>query len=1402
MIAHSFGDTTVPMSHFRHWYLKHFSESKRDGSSDLDNFAIYFLNAMRQQTEHYLRSNENDQTFQTSIQAVQSVAAGCDTGGGNEKKNRCNTPRRAQDSAPPTPNFASTPEQRRNASAYFESSLGEDFPGNARGSRKNSSFAVSTPTQSLDRSRGYSFKSDSYTPIRRIQNSSRRSGNSSSLQALTPHSADKSVPVRNNSSSSNFCLGDFIVLHQSNSRSNRKKSSHTQVQNTAIASTGDSTSNSKPKKRVVPTTISHRAVASEVGDLKPFGCSSSFSNENNILKLTNAEIEDKNECSIMAARKSLKFNANEISKELEMNCVGDDEKNLRGMIERKLRDVAASKVESETVEAQLSKQLPPVELDKIKNRPHIQILADIYVVLMDLNFVTNILSEMAFVLNLLNAQEPRAVGVHQIGSVKSVNELLVEGDGELSMGMSMLNSVTSCIYFALCVLKRQRHLFAHLDAKSLGVVMHNERVYSLDMELKSYLVSIYEQKQSLLLGKSHTLDISAPIDRSFKSVYYQEDKDSRQHFVSNSEFGAFKTQRDLFYKVLKLWETHHLNPNWNFSQELAPRIREIFKQSENPINMAHFSKLFVSQLLISASDAASPEDIGVDVDAEKFSKLTQRLVAPSNFSVDYQFPRNQAFFRDFIIEAKSLPFGEQLRMALYSQLLNLNNSTFEQLNVLNDNKEADELEPQDDKGEINEFIVRPEVLASMIILAKFLGFVTAYPYSQSLHVANMSGNIEKKQLTLRSLFQPHFSVSQHLLEAIKGKKILITLPWLIQYLVMLDNVTLQLEDIVKATHMLYAVYTQIGFESAGTYLLSSTSIFILRCCLGWLFDTKPMIAENYFRYRASQRRTEDNSNEKYLQYRELSAGIFRIPEKDFRQASETNVSLSIQVSYNTSMPLNPVLESLLPVACPFLAEFRVAIMPSKYATTKYVSRTGRYRHITTRIAEPQLPATNSPSHAQCKATSNALNSQQSQQNKLIEAFLHSQNASMRRLIEFVTERIYKSVVKDGQHKFILPSKADADKRVNEITSTDIDEVFTKVTAIYESAHEDARQKWETNLPKVVDERIATALHALLPEQTTFVVEKTYSQLIRQKAMKRIQHWFQDNLQRSNLYCGDLNEIAQKISKANKKEQQVSSLSELKIVQLEPSVSDLLDELQYWLHCTSIRTDLLVTAEPDAITSFLRRIPEAFANTLPIIFYRLIGAGLVQITQHLIIYKPEWLTAELMSSVCTVWSHPNFQFVVSTVERSKRNLNQITAQIDNKGSDDDSNSNSSSLAVQRTPSIYDGLITVAFIEALGENGVPFGKLKDLLVYMIKKSVLTIDNVNVLFVPIFKENWPAAVLNEISKTLQCVADETGQVRRTKSAAATNNDDSSDDEAKSHLFMEVLADLSRDVDNFSFY
>lgn len=96
-----------------------------------------------------------------------------------------------------------------------------------------------------------------------------------------------------------------------------------------------------------------------------------------------------------------------------------------------------------------------------------------------------------------------------------------------------------------------------------------------------------------------------------------------------------------------------------------------------------------------------------NIDLSKLSKLRQRLVAPSPFSTQYLFPGNQAFFRDFIICCDfHMMFMEQLKIALISELLHMNDSSMETLSIARGNSNNDDDDDNKEKSfQQQEFIV-------------------------------------------------------------------------------------------------------------------------------------------------------------------------------------------------------------------------------------------------------------------------------------------------------------------------------------------------------------------------------------------------------------------------------------------------------------------------------------------------------------------------------------------------------------------------------------------------------------------------------------------------------------------------------------------------------------------------
>ncbi|XP_016933848.2 protein disks lost [Drosophila suzukii] len=1198
-------------------FVAHFKKGGKgdhqQGNCSLEEFAAYFLAALRQSTRQYFYTRSSE----TPVQSLTPI----------------------RQPKPPPADVAKDLEEQQ--------------------LQLNESLILNRSSGSVT----------SITPARQQPHGRRSMSGSGGQFCSTPNrSGGGGTPGGGHS----LCLGDFVVTtpNQSQQRSKKKTTPQQQQQNQHPGAGAGATPQSKPWRRVLPMTISKNVSANS-----SFGDTSSFSNENNLWRISqSSEIFDRSQGAAleMEARKSLLLNKQEIKTEAPVN-VSQQER--------------APEDEVFAGEA--------LNLEDVSDTNQLQLISSIYSLLLDLNLVPNVLSELSFVLHLLN--------------IRDFGQSSKESD--VPAALERLTQYKSCVYFALKLLENQQKLLLQLDKRTLVVLLQNERLSLLPPAMVQQLETSCQQRQEL--GNTpFALDNSS--SSAQQNVYYHVEKDSRDNFPTQNEFGAFKTQRDLFYKALKQWEVSHLNRVFNFASELAPRIREIFKVSEHPVNMAHFAKLFVSQLLISATETTeSPEELGFKLDPLRHNKLAQRLVT-SNSSVEGQFPRSQAFFRDFIAGCSSVAFLVHLKLALFVQLVRHNDSTFDLLQL------AEDVGAEEQSAQQGPYIVRVQAMANMLILAKFLGYVTVLPFSGTTQHGNPAPpHLCPQQLQLRSHFHPDFSLREILERSMRQGKLLITLPWLVQYLVMLDLVSLHLPDSLATLELLYGLYAALHMEK-----LQPGAVFIVRSCIGWLLDAQPQLVNDYYSHRAAKHSTSSIVD--------LCLSGLRCHEK-----------------------LNsPLLEELLPVACPFLQEFRVSITPSRQA------RSGRFRYITTRLE--QLQQSSSGTSKETMAPSELTPSEQ-QQRKLADAFLHSQNASTRRLIEFVTERSFKCVVKDAQQEILLPSKSSADAKVNEISSVKQEEVYQKLQQIFQEAREKACQRWKEQVPQMLDRRIGKSLEALLPASTNVVLRSTYAHLIRVQAVQQLQHWLQSSVLQSTFYHGDLQELATKVCNSNRNKADAAAAggngsSEL---QLSPdvgfSMSELLFQLQQWLHCLSLRPENVGSRQE--LAELLRQSQQAVMfPQMPTVFYHLVGSGLVHLLQLIINRKPNFLDEELISTCCSVWRSPQF------------------------------------MASETSPGIFEGLLSISFVEEMCRNPDSFRMLEKILKSMLHTGAIRADQLNELFMPLFAQNWPPNVWSTLSNLLQQLS-----LSGKDTGGHDTSSESHEDEAKSHLFMEMLADLSRDLDSF---
>lgn len=723
------------------WLLEKLTNTS---ACSIEDFAVFYLNLIKNQTDDFIKNN----TSTCNTPRKPSIANINDSVNEFISKYQC--------SESVASNFDENRVKRQSSRELFVKhdmkslplidSEAQQIPSPSQFIHRNATIKSSTPVASFTRN---NLSTDLLPSNTSTPNSSRNTTkNSISFQSPmnARNSSRKSLDLssKNNSrrnTNNSLCLGDFLNTSTNSSSGKggkRRNTSHQssileitpKFSNTDFPSLSETSPNeaksqpkkaeNKPKKRVVPITISRQTTPGPTTFT-----SSSFQSENNLSNLTATESMEFGD---MRSEMRKMFNQREaISKDFTES---EPQKNLHAIVRASLPS-ATQLTDTPRKPSTLQFDESRVERKEILTK-----MAKVYSILLDLNMVPNILSEYSYLFNILNTDhEP-------LDQLTLQNQNLTKSFTE-SVSM-ILKSSHNCIYFIVKVLSYQKSNLALLDVMTLRVLIDNERVQQLAKDLHDHIRIAIKQKSQLdTLNKTNSNN-----DNSIgKVVFYQQETDNRDNFPSEREFGAFKKQRDLFYTILRSWELKHLDQAYDFSRDLGSKIRSLISTMEHPINMAHLARLFTSQLIISCNFDNSANELQMvlpNIDLSKLSKLRQRLVAPSQFSTQYLFPGNQAFFRDFIICCDNyMMFMEQLKISLISELMQMNNSSIDTLCITptnNDEKNVKEVK--------EEFIVRAETMTTMRVLAKFIGFVVSRPFSFDGYRNTL---VDQKQSEIRNL---------------------------------------------------------------------------------------------------------------------------------------------------------------------------------------------------------------------------------------------------------------------------------------------------------------------------------------------------------------------------------------------------------------------------------------------------------------------------------------------------------------------------------------------------------------------------------------------------------------------------------------------------------------------------
>lgn len=486
-----------------------------------------------------------------------------------------------------------------------------------------------------------------------------------------------------------------------------------------------------------------------------------------------------------------------------------------------------------------------------------------------------------------------------------------------------------------------------------------------------------------------------------------------------------------------------------------------------------------------------------------------------------------------------------------------------------------------------------------------------------------------------------------------------------------------------------------------------TSKFIVKICLGWLFE-HPEIPEDYYSF-----------NSKKV---EMKVGESELP---------------------SVTQLNPHLETILTAACPFLADFRVSMMPQR--TTKALSRTGRYRHITTKIQEK--PAT--PSKVQ------------DNRERLIEAFLVTQTASVRKIVDFTIDRVSSAVVKDFQVKHLLAIKKEAKAETEKLEAIEVESLMKKMIEVFKRQLNKLTSQWTVEVEVNCKSRVIGAFDSLLPIETLGEVKKTLVNITIEKTNEKLHEWRIANLNTIEVFSKDIQAEAMKLienEQLNGNKRTTSSIT----IDLSAKVmpSDYFKMFQSLLHKASLHPENLECGD---VTSCLEMAMEVLdKQVLPLNAYRNIAFYTLQFLLQLIVNRPDFVSNELRSEAFRIFRHE--KLLPFTSPEAQEENNQQRAKVENY--------------------IFSNVVSGRFLLVM--QGKPRKNLAlygDFLVDLVREKFITLEHITEQCVKLYQHEWSPQSLDDISFLARYIKN---------SLAASNS-------SESHLFMELVADFASDMENF---
>ncbi|KAJ8982233.1 hypothetical protein NQ317_013535 [Molorchus minor] len=727
----------------------------------------------------------------------------------------------------------------------------------------------------------------------------------------------------------NGCVSPISPLYKPQSGFSGSKSKNL-IENRSPICLGDFIVNRKPsaKKKISRRLISDDNFEEASKRIKPTNLS--LVTVNNSFRKTNNSFNDfqnTREVSIEDVNDSRSFLVEERLKIVYKNSNSVD--NLA---------IASKKINSQV---NFKGEIQP-DVKCITNRKILDRIVEIYVTILKNNLILNINSEIYFLISLVlskqyttdisgNSNEDFNVGIDFLNiDEEKVSEPILKDASKTVHSSDLFETVHNIVYFAVKCLEKQVDILRCYDKSALKLLAAQHRLKIIDSSFVDKLYKIAEKKADRIVELA---------DNNVQTnICFNSDTDNRANFPNDFSFHSFRKQRDLFYEILR------------------------FLQSD-PANYMHFARLFKAQLLTTCERSQKDEGFAknqlltslLNLDADKLNRLNNRLVTKqtsNGINPPPTFVGPQEFYKHFIMVAANHSFNKHLCDTLTADIVELNSTNFACTELNTD-------------GEVDSSARKSYVacVKSLRVLAKFLGFVESLPYKSEQPL--YSENLLNAHLLVRQQTAPSFDVKNLLLAAIQSKNTVLAIPWMIEYIAMLDYVTLRLPYYLSLHKILFELHKSCEARSVLPKNRCDYNVAMIRFCLGWLFELPHFPDSEYFNFcTASQKELKFSCQE---------------AQKSGRK----------DVENKTLDDLDIVDQNVLYICCPYLEEIK------RLLSSNVLNGNVTVKHIT-----PVTAVQSSDQMAKKRL-----------EQQLEEAFFNGQPISVRKTIEFVSERVASTCVK-------------------------------------------------------------------------------------------------------------------------------------------------------------------------------------------------------------------------------------------------------------------------------------------------------------------------------------------------------------------------------------------------------